>query len=63
MVPMSDGTRMAADIYRPRNVRGRLPIIFERTPYNFNYWDVKLDAPSDMSVPLRAIRHGYAYVE
>src|SRR5262245_10388312 len=33
MVPMSDGTRLAADIYRPR-AEGRFPAIVERTPYN-----------------------------
>lgn len=32
-VPMSDGTRLAADIYRPR-AEGRFPAIVERTPYN-----------------------------
>jgi putative CocE/NonD family hydrolase len=33
MIPMSDGTRLAADIYRPR-AEGRYPAIVERTPYN-----------------------------
>ena len=46
MVPMRDGKRMAADIYRPKPVAGEAPksypIIFSRTPYNFNYWDVRL---------------------
>jgi hypothetical protein len=33
MVPMSDGTRLAADIYRPK-AEGRFPAVVERTPYN-----------------------------
>ena len=41
MVPMRDGTRMAADIYRPRNAKGKVPVIFSRTPYNFNFWGLR----------------------
>ena len=41
MVPMRDGKRMAADIYRPKDTSKKYPIIFVRTPYNFNYWDVR----------------------
>ncbi len=33
MVPMRDGTRLAADVYRPR-ADGRFPAVVERTPYN-----------------------------
>ena len=47
MVPMRDGKRMAADIYRPKDASKKYPIIFVRTPYNFNFWDVKNGAPSD----------------
>ncbi len=63
MVPMRDGKRMAADIYRPKNAKGKVPIIFSRTPYNFNFWDVKLGAPRDMSHELDAVKRGYALVE
>ncbi|MEO6800059.1 MAG: CocE/NonD family hydrolase, partial [Rhodanobacter sp.] len=42
---------------------GKVPIIFVRTPYNFNYWDVELGAPRDMKRELEAVRHGYALVE
>jgi uncharacterized protein len=63
MVPMSDGKRMAADVYRPKDTSKKVPIIFVRTPYNFNYWDVKLGAPADMSAQLDAVKRGYAYVE
>src|SRR5579863_272581 len=63
MVAMSDGKRMAADIYRPKDTSKKYPIIFVRTPYNFNYWDVKLGAPADMSAQLEAVKRGYVYVE
>ena len=36
MVPMHDGKRMQADIYRPKDESKKYPIIFVRTPYNFN---------------------------
>ncbi len=63
MVPMRDGKRMQADIYRPKDTSKKYPIIFSRTPYNFNYWDVKLGAPRDMSAELEAVKRGYAYIE
>jgi putative CocE/NonD family hydrolase len=63
MVPMRDGKRMAADIYRPKDASKKYPIIFVRTPYNFNYWDVRGGAPRDLTTELQAIKHGYAYVE
>jgi hypothetical protein len=63
MVPMRDGKRMQADIYRPKDESKKYPIIFVRTPYNFNYWDVELGAPRDMSTELEAVKRGYAYIE
>jgi uncharacterized protein len=63
MIAMRDGKRMAADVYRPKDTAKKYPIIFVRTPYNFNYWDVKLGAPRDMTVELEAVKRGYAYVE
>ena len=62
MVPMRDGKRLQADIYRPKDESKKYPVIFVRTPYNFNYWEVQLDAPRDMSRVLDAVKHGYAYV-
>jgi putative CocE/NonD family hydrolase len=62
MVPMRDGKRMAADIYRPKDATKKYPIIFSRTPYNFNFWDVRLGAPRDMTTILEAVKRGYAYV-
>lgn len=62
MVTMRDGKRMAADIYRPKDESKKYPIIFSRTPYNFNYWDVRNGTYADMSTPLAAVQRGYAYV-
>ena len=63
MIPMRDGKRMAADVYRPKDSSKKYPIIFVRTPYNFNFWDVKLGAPGDMTNELEAVKRGYAFVE
>lgn len=62
MVTMRDGLKMQADIYRPKGASSQVPAIFVRTPYNFNWWDVKLGAPADMSAQLEAVKRGYAYV-
>ncbi len=63
LVPMRDGKRMAADVYRPKDASKKYPVIFVRTPYNFNYWDVRNGVPRDMSAELDAVKRGYAYVE
>src|SRR5215469_9257654 len=63
MVPMRDGKHMAADIYRPKDTSKKYPTIFVRTPYNFNYWDVKNGVPADMKSQLEAVKRGYAFVE
>src|ERR1041385_4297164 len=63
MVPMRDGKRMATDIYRPKDTSKKYPVIFVRTPYNFNYWDVRNGLPRDLTAELTAVKRGYAYVE
>ena len=62
MMPMRDGVRLATDIYRPRNGGGKTPTIWVRTPYNFNFWDVRNGVPADMTAALTAVKRGYAYV-
>ncbi len=62
MVPMRDGVRLATDIYRPKNAKGPVAIIWVRTPYNFNFWDVRNGLPADMRSALTAVKRGYAYV-
>ena len=61
MIPMKDGVRLATDIYRPKNP-STFPIVFVKTPYNFNFWDVRNGVPADMSQILAAVKRGYAYV-
>lgn len=62
MVPMRDGKRMAADVYYPKDDTKKYPTIFSRTPYNFNFWDVRNGVPADMTSILDAVKRGYAYV-
>src|SRR4051812_5371389 len=47
MIPMRDGIRIPADIYRPKDTSKRYPAIWVRTPYNFNFWDVANGVPRD----------------
>src|SRR5690242_15090395 len=58
MVLMQDGKRMAADVYRPKDTSKKYPIIFVRTPYNFNYWDIATGAPRDLTAELEAVKRG-----
>ncbi|MFN3802019.1 CocE/NonD family hydrolase, partial [Belliella pelovolcani] len=61
MMPMRDGVRLATDIYRPKGDEP-VPIIFSRTPYNFNsYRDGEL-VTRTMQTALEAVKRGYAYV-
>ncbi len=62
MVAMRDGKRMAADIYRPKDTSKKYPTVFVRTPYNFNFYDVRNGVPRDMSREIEAVKKGYAYI-
>ena len=62
MLPMRDGVRLATDVYRPKDASAKVPAIFVRTPYNFNFWDVRNGVPADMNAALTAVKRGYAYV-
>ncbi len=62
MLPMRDGVRLATDVYRPKGASKKVPAIWVRTPYNFNYWDVRNGVPADMTAALTAVKRGYAYV-
>lgn len=54
MVPMRDGVRLATDVHRPKG-EGPFPVIFVKTPYNFN----KIEgSPFEIA----AIERGYALV-
>ncbi len=62
MIPMRDGVRLATDVYRPRGASGPVPIVLVRTPYNFNFWDVKNGVPADLERVLEGVKRGYALV-
>lgn len=63
MIPMRDGVKIATDVYRPKGTSKKYATIFVRTPYNFNYWDIRNSAPRDLSNELEAVKRGYAFVE
>src|ERR1700738_4975428 len=54
-VPMRDGTRLRANVYRPPN--GRWPVLLTRLPYG-------KDTPSSLAVPdpVKAARRGYVVI-
>lgn len=61
MMPMRDGVRLSTDIYRPKG-DGKYPVIFSRTPYNFNsYRDGEL-VTRTLQTALEAVNKGYVYV-
>ena len=60
-MPMRDGVRLATDIYRPKTDE-KVPIIFSRTPYNFNSWGDGKERTRTMERAYEALKHGYAYV-
>ncbi len=61
MMPMRDGIRLATDIYRPKTDE-KVPIIFSRTPYNFNSWGDGKQRTRTAQRALEAVKRGYAYV-
>ncbi|MFK7814440.1 MAG: CocE/NonD family hydrolase [Maribacter sp.] len=61
MVPMRDGIRLATDIYRPKT-HEKVPIIFSRTPYNFNSWGDGEQRTRTAERAYEALKRGYAYV-
>ncbi|OBX26881.1 hypothetical protein LX77_00669 [Gelidibacter algens] len=61
MMPMRDGIRLATDIYRPKTDK-KVPIIFSRTPYNFNSWRDGEENTGTAKRALEAVKRGYAYV-
>ena len=61
MMPMRDGVRLCTDIYRPKTDE-KVPVIFSRTPYNFNSWRDGKESMRTYRSALEAVRRGYAYV-
>lgn len=61
MMPMRDGIRLATDIYRPKTTE-KVPIIFSRTPYNFNTWVDGVRQTRTAQQAYEAVKRGYAFV-
>ena len=61
MMTMRDGVRLATDIYIPRSDK-KVPIIFSRTPYNFNSWGDGEEKNRTHQRAYEALKRGYAYV-
>ncbi len=61
MMPMRDGIRLATDIYRPKTTE-KVPIIFSRTPYNFNSWGDGEQRTRTAQRAYEAVKRGYAFV-
>ena len=61
MMPMRDGIRLATDIYRPKG-EGKYPIVFSRTPYNFNTWVDGKMGTGHLQAAYEAVSRGYVYV-
>ena len=61
MMPMRDGIRLATDIYRPKG-EGKYPIVFSRTPYNFNTWVDGKMGTGPLQAAYEAVSRGYVYV-
>jgi len=61
MMPMRDGIRLATDIYRPKG-EGKYPIVFSRTPYNFNTWSDGKMGTGPLQAAYEAVSRGYVYV-
>ena len=61
MMPMRDGVRLATDIYLPKTDQ-KVPVIFSRTPYNFNSWGDGKEQTRTLERAYEALKRGYAYV-
>ncbi len=61
MMPMRDGVRLATDIYRPKTDEP-VPVIFSRTPYNFNPYGDGEERTRTFQRAYEAVKRGYAYV-
>ena len=61
MVQMRDGIRLCTDVYRPKT-DAKVPVIFSRTPYNFNSWRDGEESTRTYGRALEAVKRGFAYV-
>ncbi len=61
MMPMRDGIRLATDVYRPITNKP-VPVIFSKTPYNFNSWGNGKERKRTYNRAMEWVKKGYAYV-
>ncbi len=61
MMPMRDGKRLSTNIYRPKTDE-KVPVIFSRTPYNFNSWGDGKQRTRTLDRAFEMVKNGYAYV-
>ncbi|MEL6836051.1 MAG: CocE/NonD family hydrolase [Bacteroidota bacterium] len=61
MMPMRDGVRLATDVFRPKTDEP-VPVIFSRTPYNFNPYGDGEERTRNYTRAYEAVKRGYAYV-
>jgi len=61
MMPMRDGVHLATDIYRPKTEEP-VPIIFYKTPYNFNSYGDGVVRTRTYERAYEAVSRGYAFV-
>ncbi|MDH3650933.1 MAG: CocE/NonD family hydrolase [Saprospiraceae bacterium] len=61
MIPMRDGVRLCTDVYRPLTDEP-VPIIFSKTPYNFNMYQEGEFRSRTLERALEAVEQGYAYI-
>jgi len=61
MMSMRDGIRLATDIYRPKG-EGKYPVVFSRTPYNFNTWVDGKMGTGPLQAAYEAVSRGYVYI-
>lgn len=61
MMPMRDGIRLSTDIFRPKTDKP-VPIIFSKTPYNFNSWGDGEMRTRTYQTAMDYVKKGYAYV-
>lgn len=54
---MRDGVKLATDVYLPKDKPGPFPVVFVKTPYNFNIIE-----GATLLWGLEAVKRGYAYV-
>ena len=60
MMPMRDGIKLCTDIYRPKTDEP-VPVIFVKTPYNFNAWRNGEEQTRRYGGIIEAVKNGYAF--